>query len=273
MRSLILKMWSYIFGRREFEKFNLTLFHLSLRGLGFFNYYNHSLSGEIFVINKVIAKVDAPLNIFDVGANQGRWSSLLQKKPLEIRKLYMFEPNKVAFDNLKSASRTFEVKSEAYNLALSNTKGKGTLYEDKSGSTHGSLSKNIFSDIYKTESSPVDVELTTLDSFCQTNCVDVIHFLKLDVEGHELNLLKGGRKLINENRILMIQFEFTQLNSTLEVHFKQFYDLLSPKYSMFRMLPNGLLPYGLYDPTKHEIFGFHNVLCISKESKIIREII
>ena len=46
MRSLILKMWGYIFGRREFEKFNLTLFHLSLRGLGFL----------IIIITRCLAK-------------------------------------------------------------------------------------------------------------------------------------------------------------------------------------------------------------------------
>ena len=66
------------------------------------------------------------------------------------------------------------------------------------------------------------------------------------------------------NKISIIQFEFTQLNSTTRVFFKDFYELLSEKYKLFRLLPNGLLEIKSYNPTMQEIFGYQNFVAIMK---------
>jgi FkbM family methyltransferase len=38
------------------------------------------------------------------------------------------------------------------------------------------------------------VKLSTLDDYCEKNSIDRIDFLKMDVEGHELKVLKGAER-------------------------------------------------------------------------------
>lgn len=54
-------------------------------------------------------------------------------------------------------------------------------------------------------SSAIDIEVTTLDEF--VSCDTEIGVLKIDVEGHELNILEGARRLIAQRRIRDIVFE------------------------------------------------------------------
>ena len=46
-----------------------------------------------------------------------------------------------------------------------------------------------------------DVSLLTLDEFCRMEPLQRIHFLKLDVEGHELKLLQGAHELLERGGI------------------------------------------------------------------------
>jgi len=95
--------------------------------------------------------------------------------------------------------------------------------------------------------------------------VKFIDFLKIDVEGYELDVLKGANKMIESNKIKYIQFEFTQLNTTTRIYFKDFWEVLSEKYKIYRLLPNDLLEIKIYDPTSNEIFGYQNFVAIHKE--------
>ena len=52
------------------------------------------------------------------------------------------------------------------------------------------------------------MNVRTLDSICEQEKVDTIHFLKIDVEGHELQTIEGASNLISSGSIDFIQFEF-----------------------------------------------------------------
>ncbi len=104
--------------------------------------------------------------------------------------------------------------------------------------------------------------MDTLDFYCENNGIETIDFLKIDVEGFELNVLKGGARMLKNKKIGMIQFEFTQINSTVGVFFKQFFDLLSADFCLYRLLPNGLQTIETYEPTSCEIFGYQNYVAI-----------
>ena len=53
-----------------------------------------------------------------------------------------------------------------------------------------------------------EVKITTLDSFVAANSIDRIHFLKLDIEGHETRCIAGaGARTIDAGRVDYIQFE------------------------------------------------------------------
>jgi len=51
------------------------------------------------------------------------------------------------------------------------------------------------------------VKIETLDSFCQANNIDTIKILKIDVEGHEIDVLEGAKNLLSGGRIELVQLE------------------------------------------------------------------
>ena len=51
-------------------------------------------------------------------------------------------------------------------------------------------------------------KFTTIDNFCERDEIDHIHFLKIDVEGHEMPVLKGAKRMLERGTIDFIQFEF-----------------------------------------------------------------
>jgi hypothetical protein len=91
--------------------------------------------------------------------------------------------------------------------------------------------------------------------------VNEIDLLKIDVEGGELNVLKGCKGAIREKKIKVIHFEFNEMNTLCRVFFKDFIAAL-PYYVFFRMLPSGLIPLGEYRPLMHEIFAFQNIVAM-----------
>ena len=54
----------------------------------------------------------------------------------------------------------------------------------------------------------VDVETTTLDRFAKTLSDDHVDFIKIDVEGSELDVLGGGQSMLHDKRVLAIKTEF-----------------------------------------------------------------
>ena len=87
----------------------------------------------------------------------------------------------------------------AERMALSNTNGAGELYLPAS---HGcsSLIKHPEFDGLKTESVP----LMRLDDYINVNSIDNVGFIKIDVEGHEFEVIEGGIETINKFRPLIL---------------------------------------------------------------------
>ena len=268
---MLFKIWAFVFGRPIFRIFNYLMFQLSLRGMGIYNYSSHYLSGENWLIKKKIKKIGNQLVIFDVGANNGDFTKLIIESGVSIAAIYAFEPHPNTFVRLEKnlASNNFV---RPIQLALSSHKGNDFLYDRLDfkglGSAHASLSDSIFSQVYKTERTKVMIKKETLDNFCEENSISNIDFLKIDTEGNEFEVLKGSSKMLNNRKIKVIQFEFTQLNSTIGIFFKQFYDLLSEHYDLYRLLPNGIVKIKNYDATVCEIFAYQNFVAILKEDKV-----
>ena len=111
------------------------------------------------------------------------------------------------------------------------------------------------------------IQLTTIDAFSAEKKIDCIDFLKIDIEGNELEALRGASRLINQHKIGMIQFEFNVADIAARVFMKDFYDLLNDHH-FYRIKRTGLLPLGPYS-AQNEIFRIQNILAVS--SKIYPE--
>jgi FkbM family methyltransferase len=141
--------------------------------------------------------VPAGRTAIDVGANRGYYSYALSKLA---RRVEAFEPH----PELARFARTkLGRKAHVHEVALSNRAGTATLYipQLRHGIDvhYGSSLKRVYHDL-----APVFVEITvrmaTLDEFA----FDDVGFIKIDVEGSDMDVIEGGRKTIARDRPTMI---------------------------------------------------------------------
>ena len=264
MLNFIFNLYRTIFAKKIFYRFNKFLYLLGLRGLGILNYENDCFSGEKYFLNKYIPKDKKDMIVFDVGANIGNYSKLIRKTNKNA-KIYSFEPHPITFQ--KHIENTKQLDISSYNVGVGRNKGVMKLYDysDKDGSAHASVYKGVIEKIHKGNVITHKVEIINLDEFVIISKIARVHLLKIDTEGHELEVLKGFEKFIRQNKIDLIHFEFNEMNTESRVFFKDFYEFL-PNYNFHRMLPDGLAPIKKYNPVFCEIFAYQNIVAILKKS-------
>jgi FkbM family methyltransferase len=155
-----------------------------------------------------------PKVIFDVGAHIGETTLLFLKIFDSIKICYCFEPQINIFNILKKKfknnSRVFCVNKAIYDKIIK--KDFNILYHQRS-STLEDINANSFyykikslilfskvkNIIYKKEK----LNCITLDSFITNK--KIIDILKIDVEGSELNVLKGCKNNIKNVKVILIE--------------------------------------------------------------------
>ena len=163
----------------------------------------------------------------DVGSHKGEFLSYILT--LNYKKIYCFEPQKKIF---KILSKKFKNKKniKLFNLGLAHKNSKIIFHENKLTSTSTfSESKNTFFSkiknfILNSKTSYIDkypINTKKLDEiFIKKKIYNI--FLKIDVEGFELNVLKGAKKTLSKKvKYILIERHFFQLyknNSTEKVH-------------------------------------------------------
>jgi len=106
------------------------------------------------------------------------------------------------------------------------------------------------------------VRVTTLDILAEKYAVQHVAFLKLDLEGHELEALKGAKNLLERKGIDAIIFEFGGCNIDSRTFFRDFLSLLVSQYqfSLYRLLPKQRLKYFSKYSETLEQFNWQNIL-------------
>jgi FkbM family methyltransferase len=250
--------------KKIFYKFWRKLYEVSLYGMnmGPASGYTH-YSGEEWIINFVKSNIKrtCPI-IFDVGANVGNYASaVIESFGRNNIILYCIEPSLKAFQMLRDNFQEYR-NVKIYNLGLSDKAGTVKLYSNGKG--EGAAS--IFIDHLHIGTNALHVEevtLTTLDEFCYKNNMEKIDFLKMDVEGNELSVLKGAKRMLGAGAIDFIQFEFAFPNIAARVFFRDIYFCLEKNYSIYRSLVDGIIKIDSYN-YKDEIFTTQNFLAISR---------
>jgi len=163
------------------------------------------------VINdiKTIYRPGAPRIIFDVGAHRGE-TAVVFSNSFPASQIHSFEPSPETFTALQShVSRLKNV--QPVNIALGSSAGVSTLNINKSTATNSLLTRaRVEDDTLAELMEPVaaaTVTVRTLDEYCTGAGVDVIDVLKMDVQGFEIEVLSGGRKLLSDARIPLVYCE------------------------------------------------------------------
>lgn len=126
--------------------------------------------------------------VIDAGANIGYYTHLASKLVGNNGHIYSYEPVPKALEILK-------------HNAPSNVTILNKALSDKSGTFDFFIQEGIVTSSLKPDASgtKIEVEVSTLDEEFK-NQKSEVHFIKIDVEGFELNVLKGAISIINKNR-------------------------------------------------------------------------
>ncbi len=201
-------------------------------------------SGEDAAPRLVRRRFAGPYCIFDVGANQGQYLRLLTSHfPASDVEIHCFEPSSQTFQLLASSvDPKYRESVKLNNRALGKEPGELSLFYDAPGSGLASLTKRRLDHHgIKYDQSEV-VKVDTLDNYCREHAIEHIHLLKLDVEGHELDVLAGARTMFSKRAIDSVAFEFGGCNIDTRTFVQDFfYFFRDHQMTLYRISPSGFL--------------------------------
>lgn len=199
----------FIILKHVFKKFNLNEDYIFLWGRKLFydsRYGIAGLQGMLVRTSKLlkIAKIFRADTIVDIGANVG-FFSILSRILYPESKIYAFEPIPRTFSCLKK-NFADDLFIKFFCLALSNKKEKTKMTFDPNNSAVSSVA----------ESGCLKVETERLDNIIKDEKIKKIDLLKIDVEGHETEVLTGAPEAlkITSNLLMEVSFENKKINET-----------------------------------------------------------
>ena len=152
--------------------------------------------------------VDPGETTLDVGANIGQMASIMAKRAGPAGTVTCFEPHPEVFADLAQNVAAWRERSElarieCRQLALSDNVGTAQLCTTARFSTNRGTA-SLVHDNLETPQQVHDVVTSTLDAEIGSRFVGV---MKMDVEGHELAVLRGASIAISQRRIRDIVYE------------------------------------------------------------------
>lgn len=265
MKKIIKNIFIKFQGLQKFQLFFDAMYRASIRGMNYGNGGDASRSGEDVLIERIgeFYKNTSTVILFDVGANAGNYSNMVHKKLGSKCIIHAFEPSLKTYELLKHNCIHIP-HIQINNIGLGEMEETKILYLNYEGSAMASLYKRDLAFINVNMNETESIALSTVNKYCHIKNIERIHFLKLDIEGHEISALKGAKRMIDTGAIDFIQFEFGGCNIDSRTFFKDFFNLFHTKYSIYRIVKDGLVEMKGYRET-YEIFTAVNYLAIRKE--------
>jgi FkbM family methyltransferase len=184
--------------------------------------------------------------IFDIGCYRGNFTKNFIKNEKKIgieSNFFLFDPNPSTEDYLRFVLQNKKIKY--FNLAFDNSNSQKKFYLNNFFEPSGSSLNTTIRDDIKWKStrkifmkmlhpfkkiedfSEINVQTQTLDNFCQNEKIKSIDVLKIDTEGNELNVLKGAKRLLSENKINVIYTEISDSKKNFAEKEKYIFNFLN----------------------------------------------
>lgn len=207
-------------------------------------------------------------NLFDVAANLGEWSSLCHK---------LYPPSKLFLiwtEPQPACPKIILALNLANSILIPKVVSSKTtqveLYSDIP--TYGLASLHQRQEInFKNNKFPsFAVDTITIDKIVAKYNLEYIDFIKIDIEGHELEALKGAAKSLARGMIKALVFEFGSVNVNGRTFFRDFGDLLnSLGYKIYPISPSlKMMPIEKYYEDCEYFRGVSNYLAVLQTTGI-----
>ena len=140
-----------------------------------------------------------PKNILDIGANKGKWSLEIKKKVFPKAEYTLIEA--IDYEELDKLSDRHD-NINYKNILLDEIERLVTWYEKRN--TGDSIFKENTG--YFDDCKEIKRSATTLDLIFNKN--EVFELIKIDCQGAEIPILKGGNSLVQKSSVIILEVPF-----------------------------------------------------------------
>lgn len=168
-----------------------------------------------------------PHIIFDIGANKGDWTREIHALHPQAA-IFAFEPIEETFKILQQTAPF----AQTFHFALGSNNSRITF-----GKSSESECSSKYSEALGDLNAYEEVDIKCGDEFVREKQITHIDYLKIDAEGMDYEVLLGFKQTIADNKISIIQFEYSKYNIHSKTFLKDFYELLSPDFEIGKIYP------------------------------------
>lgn len=187
-------------------------------------------------------------SIMDIGANTGIYA-LIAKMINPSAKIYAFEPVKRVYDKLKMNVKLNEYDISCEEYAISSYDGKAVIYvQDTEHIYSVCVNKNIMpstADVVKTE-----INVIKAETYIKNKKIQKIDLIKIDVETHEAEVLKGMGDYLGQMRpVILIEVLNDEVGGKIE-------EILNGKGYLYFNIDEKVAPFQVEHITKSKDYNY-----------------
>ncbi len=184
-------------------------------------------------VNAVLKLVKPGDTVFDIGANVGCHSLLFANLVGPEGKVVAFEPTDWGY---KKLSRNFELNNykniKLEKLALSDCEAFSSEYKFRS---------QWFISGARTKKEKGFVNYITLDKYVEEQSINRINLIKIDVDGYECKIIRGGKNIIEKFKpVIIVELGDTWLRSVGD-SIESLYSCLESSYLFFNEIDYSII--------------------------------
>lgn len=200
IRTAYLKIRHQISGNKSVVSINKSTATMQTRTFSEYKRF-YDLMGEEGILSDVLMEISSDDVFYDIGANVGLYSCMVGVAASDCDVL-CFEPHPNNMRSLKENMEENSLTAEYFSLALANENSTLKLSSDNAEAGFGRHSLDT-----KDSSSTVAVDVRQLDSLRSDNKLPIPTVVKIDVEGAELEVIKGALDTFSNSRCRVIYCE------------------------------------------------------------------
>lgn len=217
---------------------------------------NRLFEPDLLLLDRYIHQGDI---CFDIGSNNGEYTFLFEKYA-GAKNVYAFEP----ILKLNKILKKIFTDVNIFQIALSSKNQICDFKIPKINNfyfySRGKLDIQIL-EPNETDSHIVKVECRTLDSFVSELNLLKLNFIKIDVEGHEFEIIKGGINTFKKFKpIILLEIEQRHHDFNIKEIF-DFIEALGYKMKFYNILDDTFLPVSNFSSTLNQ--NYENIKTIN----------
>lgn len=173
------------------------------------------------ILNYIKKNFESLNSFIDIGSHKGTYTDLILKN-FTVKKIYMFEPQKKIFRFIKNKYKK-NSNIKIFNNAVSDKEKMQKIFINKHDLTSSltkldkknsylNLKARLFGgDIHDMISDTLMIKCVKLENLIKKYKISDIDILKIDTEGHELQVMKGFGKYIKNVKFILIEFHISNI--------------------------------------------------------------